>query len=150
MPTLPFPVAASRQELEEGRVLAPRFGPDGLVTAVAADADTGEVLMVAHMNAEALARTSRPARPGTGRRSRGELWRKGLTSGQLQTVVEARIDCDQDAVLLKVRVAGDGGCCHTGRRSCFYRVVESAAAGGQRGGGGAVSPEGAQWRLRGL
>ena len=150
MPTLPFPVAASRQELEEGRVLAPRFGPDGLVTAVAADADTGEVLMVAHMNAEALARTLATGEAWYWSRSRGELWRKGLTSGQLQTVVEARIDCDQDAVLLKVRVAGDGGCCHTGRRSCFYRVVESAAAGGQRGGGGAVSPEGAQWRLRGL
>ena len=145
-----FPVAASRQELEEGLVLAPRFGPDGLVTAVAADADTGEVLMVAHMNAEALARTLATGEAWYWSRSRGELWRKGLTSGQLQTVVEARIDCDQDAVLLKVRVAGDGGCCHTGRRSCFYRVVESAAAGGQRGGGGAVSPEGAQWRLRGL
>ncbi|MFL5168723.1 MAG: phosphoribosyl-AMP cyclohydrolase [Microvirga sp.] len=150
MPTLPFPVAASRQELEEGRVLAPRFGPDGLVTAVAADADTGEVLMVAHMNAEALARTLQTGEAWYWSRSRGELWRKGATSGQLQSVVEARIDCDQDAVLLKVRVAGDGGCCHTGRRSCFYRVVESAAAGGQRGGGGAVSPEGAQWRLRGL
>ena len=131
-------------------MLAPRFGPDGLVTAVAADADTGEVLMVAHMNAEALARTLETGEAWYWSRSRGELWRKGATSGQLQTVVEARIDCDQDAVLLKVRVAGDGGCCHTGRRSCFYRVVESAAAGGQRGGGGPVSPEGRQWRLRGL
>jgi len=126
-----FPVAASRQELEEGLVLAPRFGPDGLVTAVAADADTGEVLMVAHMNAEALARTLATGEAWYWSRSRGELWRKGLTSGQLQTVVEARIDCDQDAVLLKVR-------------------APAAAAGGQRGGGGAVSPEGAQWRLRGL
>ena len=106
--------------------------------------------MVAHMNAEALARTLETGEAWYWSRSRGELWRKGATSGQIQTVVEIRIDCDQDAVLLKVRVAGDGGCCHTGRRSCFYRVVESAAAGGQRGGGGAVSPEGAQWRLRGL
>ncbi|MFL5120755.1 MAG: phosphoribosyl-AMP cyclohydrolase [Microvirga sp.] len=150
MPTLPFPVAASRQELEEGRVLAPRFGPDGLVTAVAADADTGEVLMVAHMNAEALARTLQTGEAWYWSRSRGELWRKGLTSGQLQSVVEARIDCDQDAVLLKVRVAGNGGCCHTGRRSCFYRVVERASAGGQSGGEGPVSPERRQWRLRGL
>ncbi|GEM_PF-310657 len=146
----PFPVAASKQELEEGLVLAPRFGPDGLVTAVAADADTGEVLMVAHMNAEALARTLATGEAWYWSRSRGELWRKGATSGQLQSVVEARIDCDQDAVLLKVRIAGDGGCCHTRRRSCFYRVVESAAAGQSGGGEGPVSPEGRQWRLRGL
>ena len=145
-----FSVAASKQELEEGLVLAPRFGPDGLVTAVAADADTGEVLMVAHMNAEALARTLATGEAWYWSRSRGELWRKGATSGQLQSVVEARIDCDQDAVLLKVRVAGDGGCCHTGRRSCFYRVVENAAAGGERGAGSPVSPERRQWRLRRL
>src|SRR3954449_423867 len=122
MPAL-FPIAASKQELEEGLVLAPRFGPDGLVTAVAADADTGEVLMVAHMNADALARTLQTGEAWYWSRSRGELWRKGATSGQLQTVVEMRIDCDQDAVWLKVRVGGDGGCCHTGRRSCFYRIV---------------------------
>jgi phosphoribosyl-AMP cyclohydrolase len=145
----PFPIAASKQELEEGLLLAPRFGPDGLITAVAADADTGEVLMVAHMNAEALARTLQTGEAWYWSRSRGALWRKGLTSGQLQTVVEARIDCDQDAVWIKVEQQGPGAC-HTGRRSCFYRVVESAAAGGQRGGGGEVSPEGARWRLRGL
>ncbi|MFL5210972.1 MAG: phosphoribosyl-AMP cyclohydrolase [Microvirga sp.] len=126
------------------------WNADGLVPAVAQDASSGEVLMLAWMNRESLAKSVASGEAWYWSRSRGELWRKGLTSGQLQTVVEARIDCDQDAVLLKVRVAGDGGCCHTGRRSCFYRVVESAAAGGQRGGGGAVSPEGAQWRLRGL
>ena len=94
----PFPIAASKQELEEGRVLTPRFGADGLVTAVAADAETGEVLMVAHMNAEALARTFATGEAWYWSRSRGELWRKGATSGQVQSVIEARIDCDQDAV----------------------------------------------------
>jgi phosphoribosyl-AMP cyclohydrolase len=146
----PFPVAASKDELEEGSVLAPRFGPDGLITAVAADAETGEVLMVAHMNAEALARTLSTGEAWYWSRSRGELWRKGATSGQVQSVVEARIDCDQDALLLKVKVGGDGGCCHTGRRSCFYRVVERARAGGQSGGGeGPPLPKGRQWPLRG-
>jgi phosphoribosyl-AMP cyclohydrolase len=125
----PFPVAASKEELEEGAALAPRFGADGLVTAVAADADTGEVLMVAHMNAEALERTLATGEAWYWSRSRGELWRKGATSGQIQTVVEVRVDCDQDALLLKVRVGGDGGCCHTGRRSCFYRVVERRGPG---------------------
>ena len=120
----PFPAAASREELEEGRVLAPRFGADGLVTAVAADAGTGEVLMVAHMNAEALSRTLATGEAWYWSRSRGELWRKGATSGQVQTVVEMRVDCDQDALLLKVRVGGDGGACHTGRRSCFYRTIK--------------------------
>ena len=103
-------------------MLAPRFGPDGLVTAVAADADTGEVLMVAHMNAEALARTLATGEAWYWSRSRGALWRKGATSGQVQTVVEMRVDCDQDAVWLKVEQQG-AGACHTGRRSCFYRVV---------------------------
>ena len=145
-----FAERGSTGEVEEGRAFAPKFDADGLVTCVTTDAGTGELLMVAHMNAEALARTLATGEAWYWSRSRGELWRKGLTSGQLQTVVEARIDCDQDAVLLKVRVAGDGGCCHTGRRSCFYRVVESASAGGQSGGGGPPSPGGQQWRLRGL
>ncbi|HEX8164225.1 MAG TPA: phosphoribosyl-AMP cyclohydrolase [Beijerinckiaceae bacterium] len=145
----PFPTAASREDLEEGCVLAPRFGADGLVTAVAADADSGEVLMVAHMNAEALARTLKTGEAWYWSRSRGELWRKGATSGQVQTVVEVRVDCDQDALLLKVRVGGDGGCCHTGRRSCFYRAVETSSPEGERGRGeGPHSPQRAQWRLR--
>lgn len=150
MTSYTFSERGSVQAIEEGAKLAPKFDADGLVTCVATDAASGDVLMVAHMNAEALARTLQTGEAWYWSRSRGELWRKGLTSGQLQTVVEARIDCDQDAVLLKVRVAGDGGCCHTGRRSCFYRVVESASAGGQSGGGGPPSPEGQQWRLRGL
>jgi phosphoribosyl-AMP cyclohydrolase len=126
-----FPVARAKSELEEGGVLTPRFGPDGLVTCVTTDAVSGEVLMVAHMNAEALARTIDTGEAWYWSRSRGELWRKGATSGQTQAVVEMRVDCDQDAFLLKVRVGGDGGACHTGRRSCFYRrVIEASGEGG--------------------
>ena len=113
-----------RSEVEEGDRLTPRFGPDGLVTCVATEAATGEVLMVAHMDREALARTIETGEAWYWSRSRGELWHKGATSGQIQTVREIRVDCDQDAVWIKVTVAGDGGCCHTGRRSCFYRTVE--------------------------
>jgi len=120
-----FPAPGSKAELEEGSALTPRFGADGLVTCVATDAETGELLMVAHMNAEALAKTLETGEAWYWSRSRGELWHKGATSGQIQTIVEMRVDCDQDALWIKVKVAGDGGCCHTGRRSCFYRKVET-------------------------
>ena len=122
-----FPLPGSKADLEEGIALTPRFGPDGLIACVATDAATGELLMVAHMNAEALARTLETGEAWYWSRSRGELWHKGATSGQVQTVVEMRVDCDQDALWLKVHVAGDGGCCHTGRRSCFYRKVGTPA-----------------------
>ncbi|WP_262031111.1 phosphoribosyl-AMP cyclohydrolase [Microvirga sp. Mcv34] len=125
----PFPAPGSKAELEEGAVLSPRFGADGLITCVTTDAATGEILMVAHMNAEALAKTIETGEAWYWSRSRGELWHKGATSGQIQTVREMRVDCDQDALLLKVQVAGDGGCCHTGRRSCFYRRLETADGG---------------------
>lgn len=118
-----FPLPGSTHEVEEGAVLTPRFGPDGLVTCVTTDAGTGEVLMVAHMDREALRKTIETGEAWYWSRSRRELWRKGATSGQVQSVVEMRVDCDQDAIWLKVRVGGDGGCCHTGRRSCFYRIV---------------------------
>ena len=121
-----FPAPGSKTELEEGTILSPRFGADGLVTCITTDATTGEILMVAHMNAEALARTLETGEAWYWSRSRGELWHKGATSGQIQTVLEIRVDCDQDAILLKVKVAGDGGCCYTGRRSCFYRKVETS------------------------
>ena len=124
----PFASPNSKTDVEESLILTPRFGSDGLITCVTTDADTGAVLMVAHMNADALARTVETGEAWYWSRSRGELWHKGDTSGQTQTVVEMRIDCDQDAVWLKVRVGGDGGCCHTGRRSCFYRVVPVGAA----------------------
>jgi phosphoribosyl-AMP cyclohydrolase len=113
--------------LEEGLALTPKFDADGLVTCVATDAGSGEVLMVAHMNAEALARTIATGEAWYFSRSRGVLWRKGETSGHTQRVVEMRVDCDQDAVLIKVAQAG--GACHTGRRSCFYRRVETGASG---------------------
>jgi phosphoribosyl-AMP cyclohydrolase len=119
-----FPQVASGQALERGATLAPRFDAAGLIAAVAVDADRGEVLMLAWMNAEALALTIETGEAHYYSRSRQALWKKGETSGQVQTVVEIRVDCDQDAVLLKVRPQGDGGACHVGFRSCFYRVVE--------------------------
>jgi phosphoribosyl-AMP cyclohydrolase len=123
MDSLMFAEQGSKAETEEGQVLAPRFGPDGLVTCVTTDAETGELLMVAHMDRQSLARTIETGEAWYWSRSRGQLWHKGATSGQIQTVSEMRVDCDQDAIWIKVHVAGDGGCCHTGRRSCFYRVV---------------------------
>ena len=119
-----FPTAPSKAALEQGETLAPRFDAAGLVAAVATHAETGEVLMLAWMNAEALSKTLETGEAHYFSRSRNALWHKGATSGQVQTVVEARIDCDQDAVWLKVLPQGDGHACHTGARSCFYRAVE--------------------------
>jgi len=118
----PFAPPPPGHEAEETTALRPKFDAHGLVTAVATDAATGELLMVAHMNAPALARTIETGEAWYFSRSRGALWRKGETSGHAQRVVEMRIDCDQDAVWLKVEQQG-AGACHTGRRSCFYRVV---------------------------
>ena len=125
----PFAAPGSDAEAEEGRALAPRFDANGLVICVATDAASGDVLMVAHMNAAALARTIETGEAWYFSRSRQALWRKGETSGHVQRVVEMRIDCDQDAVWIKVEQAG-GAACHTGRRSCFYRVVTRGAAAG--------------------
>ncbi|ODT86805.1 phosphoribosyl-AMP cyclohydrolase [Phenylobacterium sp. SCN 70-31] len=119
-----FPTAPSKDALEQGEMLTPRFDAAGLIAAVATHADTGEVLMLAWMNAEALEKTLKTGEAHYYSRSRGELWHKGATSGQVQVVDEVRIDCDQDAVWIKVRPQGDGGACHTGARSCFYRVVD--------------------------
>lgn len=118
------PPPADAHALERGAVLAPRFGADGLVAAVAQHADTGEVLMLAWMDAEALRLTLDTGEAWYWSRSRRALWRKGATSGQVQRVAEVRVDCDQDAVLLRVRPEGDGGACHVGFRTCFYRAVE--------------------------
>ena len=120
-----FPIPGDMQALEEGLVFTPKFDRDGLITVVALGAARGEVLMVAHMNAELLAKTLETGEAWYWSRSRSSLWRKGETSGQLQRVVEMRTDCDQDALVIRVEVGGDGGCCHTGRHSCFYRVVQS-------------------------
>jgi phosphoribosyl-AMP cyclohydrolase len=106
---------------EEGLAFQPRFDASGLVTCVATDAASGEVLMVAHMNEEALRKTVASGEAWYFSRSRNALWRKGETSGQTQRVVEMRMDCDQDAVW--IRVEQTGAACHTGRRSCFYRAV---------------------------
>ncbi len=124
-----FPTAPSVEALETGDVLAPRFGPDGLIAAIAQHADTGEVLMLAWMNAEALHATLASGEAVYFSRARQALWKKGETSGQVQVVAEVRIDCDQDAVLLKVRPQGDGGACHVGARICFFRSVTPDGAG---------------------
>jgi phosphoribosyl-AMP cyclohydrolase len=120
-----FPPAADKTALERGAAIAPRFDGSGLVAAIAQHADTGEILMFAWMNDEALKLTLDTGIAHYFSRSRGSLWKKGETSGQLQIVTELRIDCDQDAVLIKVRPQGDGGACHVGFRSCFYRVWEN-------------------------
>ena len=120
---------AAANDLEEGAAFTPRFSADGLVTCVAVEADSGEVLMLAHMNAEAIEKTLATGVMHYWSRSRQRLWRKGDTSGQVQRLEELRVDCDQDALLARVTVGGDGGACHTGRRSCFYRRLEKAGDG---------------------
>jgi phosphoribosyl-AMP cyclohydrolase len=120
---------ADKKALEEGSAFSPRFDADGLITAVVADAADGVVLMVAHMNAEALRLTLETGIAHYWSRSRASLWKKGETSGNLQRVREMRTDCDQDVVLLKVEVGGDDATCHTGRRSCFYRTVHLDSGG---------------------
>ena len=115
---------SSRHEIEEGAAFLPTFDRDGLIPAVTVDHATGRVLMVAWMSRAALDATLATGIVHYWSRSRGELWRKGDTSGQTQTLIEMRVDCDQDTLLLRVTVGGDGGCCHTGRRACFYRRVE--------------------------
>jgi phosphoribosyl-AMP cyclohydrolase len=119
---------ADKSEIEESVAFAPQFGADGLVTAVVTDAKSGDVLMVAHMNAEAVAKTIESGEAWYYSRSRKTLWKKGESSGHVQRVVELRVDCDQDALWLKVEQAGPGAC-HTGRRSCFYRAVPLGQSG---------------------
>ena len=118
-------------QVEEGAELAPKFNADGLIPAIATDYDTGELLMHAYQNAEALERTIRSGEAWYYSRSRRRLWRKGTTSGLVQKVRELRIDDDQDAVWLRVTVAGAGASCHVGYRSCFYRRVPTGAAAGR-------------------
>jgi phosphoribosyl-AMP cyclohydrolase len=122
-----FPTLSDHHDLERGTVLAPTFNADGLIAAIAQHADTGEILMIGWMNAEALKATIDTGYVHYFSRKRQALWKKGESSGQLQAVTELRIDCDQDAVLARVIPGGDGGACHTGFRSCFYRVVENGA-----------------------
>lgn len=119
----------SKHELEESHVFSPRFGADGLLACVTQEAASGEVLMLAWMNAEALAKTIETGIAHYWSRSRQTLWRKGDTSGQVQTLVDMRVDCDQDAILLRVVAGGDGKACHTGRKSCFYRAIVAGPDG---------------------
>jgi len=115
-------VASQTAEIEEGLAFIPKFDGDGLLTAVVTDAKSGDVLMVAHMNDEAVRRTIETGEAWYYSRSRRKLWKKGESSGHVQRVVELRVDCDQDALWLKVEQVGPGAC-HTGRRSCFYRAL---------------------------
>lgn len=114
---------ASASDLESTDEFTPRFDASGLIACIVADAASGEVLMLAHMNEEALERTIKTGEAWFWSRSRRELWRKGESSGNVLAISEMRVDCDQDALLIRVKVAGQGVACHTGRRSCFYRRV---------------------------
>jgi phosphoribosyl-AMP cyclohydrolase len=119
--------SADINDIEEGLEFQPKFDAYGLVTCVATDVATGEVLMVAHMNDEALRKTIASGEAWYFSRSRNALWRKGESSGHIQRVIEVRMDCDQDAVW--IRVEQTGAACHTGRRSCFYRKVDAGEGG---------------------
>ena len=113
---------AANSDIEEGTAFTPKFDKDGLVTAVVTDIASGDLLMVAHMNAQALSLTIETGEAWYFSRSRKLLWKKGESSGHVQRVKEMRVDCDQDAVWLRVEQVG-AGACHTGRKSCFYRAV---------------------------
>jgi phosphoribosyl-AMP cyclohydrolase len=118
-----FAARESIEQVEEGNVLAPKFDQDGVLPAVTTDAETGELLMLGYMNAEALEKSIETGEAHYYSRSRQVLWHKGATSGLVQKIVELRIDDDQDSVWLRVAVAGNGASCHVGYRSCFYREV---------------------------
>lgn len=118
------PAGLSHEQLEEGSAFSPRFNPSGLITVVTVEHGSNDLLMLAHMNAEALSLTLETGIAHYWSRSRGKLWKKGETSGELQQVVELRTDCDQDALVLVVKQTGRGAACHTGRKSCFYRSVQ--------------------------
>src|SRR5262245_37442451 len=115
--------STDKSSLEESKAFTPKFDASGLITAVVTDQASGELLMVAHMNAEALSLTLETGIAHYWSRSRATLWQKGATSGNVQRVLEILTDCDQDAIWLKVKVEGANATCHTGRRSCFYRTV---------------------------
>ncbi|MEM8988681.1 MAG: phosphoribosyl-AMP cyclohydrolase [Pseudomonadota bacterium] len=123
-----FPPPGDKKSLEEGDVFTPKFGADGLIPAITVDSEDGAVLMFAYMNAEALRKTLETGEAHYWSRSRNSLWHKGETSGHVQKLVEMITDCDQDAIVLRVQQTR--AACHTYRRSCFYRRVETP--GGQR------------------
>ena len=131
MSRVEFQSRTSVQQVEESTDFAPKFNEHGLMPCVTTDVDSGEVLMLGWMNEEALKRTIETGEAHYFSRARQVLWRKGATSGLVQKVVEARIDDDQDAIWLKVEVAGSGASCHVGYMSCFYRAVPTAEQAGQ-------------------
>jgi len=118
---------SNSNDIEEGLTFSPKFDASGLVTVVATDVASGDVLMVAHMNDEALRKTIASGEAWYYSRSRKSLWKKGETSGHVQRVIEMRMDCDQDAIW--IRVEQTGAACHTGRRSCFYRKIDATDGG---------------------
>jgi phosphoribosyl-AMP cyclohydrolase len=118
----PFAPPGTKLQLEEGVALTPKFDANGLISAIVTDEQSGEVLMLAHMNAEALAKSLESGDAWYFSRSRNALWRKGETSGNTQKIIAMHIDCDQDAILIKVKQTGPA--CHTERKSCFYRKVK--------------------------
>ena len=122
-----FAERVSIEQVEEGSVLAPKFNADGLIACITTEVETGDVLMHGYINREALERSIETGEAHYWSRSRQQLWHKGATSGLTQTIVEMLIDDDQDAVWLRVEVAGSGASCHVGYRSCFYRKVEIGA-----------------------
>lgn len=122
-PISAFPARGPAAEVEHGLVFQPKFDADGLIAAIVTDEATGAVLMFAWMNAEALNLSLDTGVAHFWSRSRGRLWRKGEESGNTLEIREARVDCDQDAIWLKVAIAGAGVACHTGAKSCFYRSL---------------------------
>ncbi len=123
-----FAARGDRSQIEEGLTLSPKFDKDGLIPAIATDAASGEVLMLAYMNEEALSRTVETGEAHYWSRSRQEIWRKGATSGNTQQVADLRIDCDQDAILMLVKQRGSGASCHVGYKSCFFRAIPTGKA----------------------
>ncbi len=129
-----FAPQEDKREVELGKQLAPRFNEDGLIPAIVTDAASGEVVMFAWMNRESLARTIECGEAVYWSRSRKEIWHKGATSGNTQKIIEMRIDCDQDALWLKVEVSGHGASCHNGYASCFYREIPTGEMRGKEKG----------------
>ena len=123
MSDLVFSERADKKTVEDGDLLMPKYDQDGLIAAVVTDAATSEVLMVGYMNEEALKRTIETGEAWYWSRSRKGFWKKGETSGQVQKVQEILTDCDQDALVVKVTVEGNGATCHVGYRSCFFRKI---------------------------
>ncbi|MFV1995764.1 MAG: phosphoribosyl-AMP cyclohydrolase [Verrucomicrobiales bacterium] len=133
--TIRFGERGDAKAVEEDLVFAPKFDAQGLIPAIATDSSSGEVLMVAYMNAESIARTLELGEAVYWSRSRSCLWHKGATSGHIQKIVEILVDCDQDALVLVVEPLGPGSC-HTGHRSCFYRRLPNRAERAEAGESG--------------